>query len=104
MTGDPSGPAIVVATDAPTGRPRRFGWLRYWRWALFVGGVGAASLAIVRAGPAMVAATLLDAGAWVPLIVLLEASWIGMDIFSVRALLGARASMVPPVAYATSAI
>jgi uncharacterized membrane protein YbhN (UPF0104 family) len=47
---------------------------------------------------------LVAAGPYVPLLIALEAAWMGIDVFVVRALLGQRAREVPWPVYARSAI
>jgi uncharacterized membrane protein YbhN (UPF0104 family) len=60
---------------------------------------------IVRAiGPATIGRVLLSAGIFLPLLMLLEAVWMGMDVFVLRALLGDHARKAPWIAYARSGV
>ncbi|MFN7697861.1 MAG: hypothetical protein ACK5U8_08190, partial [Deltaproteobacteria bacterium] len=73
-----------------------------WTWAkraariaLFVLGVSAVVYVVHDAGPGRVWATLVGAGIFVPLIVLLELGFMSMDVLSLRSLVGAPADGVP---------
>lgn len=79
----------ATASD-PWKWPKRLG-----RLGLFLLGVGAIVYVVRDAGPDQVLATLLGAGLFVPFIVLLEAAFMSMDVFSLRALMGAPARAVP---------
>ncbi|MGF1466986.1 MAG: lysylphosphatidylglycerol synthase domain-containing protein [Sandaracinaceae bacterium] len=68
---------------------------RYGRWLLFAAGVGAVVLLVRDAGPDQVWATLLAAGPWLPLIILCEIGFVGMDVVSLRLMLGAAGRRVP---------
>lgn len=83
-------------------RPRR--WLAYLRVALLLFGVAAMVALVRRVGPATVAGALLSAGPFVPLLVALEAAWMGMDVFVLRALLGTRARQASWSVWARSAV
>lgn len=84
-------------TDAITeSAPDRWKWPKtIARVALFVFGVAAIVYVVNDAGPAHVWATLVGAGAFVPVIVALEAAFMSMDVLSLRALIGAPAHEVP---------
>ena len=98
-----SGPvAAASSAAAEVGRARR--WLPILRVALLLAGLAAMVLLVRRVGPATVLAALVAAGPYVPLLITLEAAWMGMDVFVLRALLGARASEVPWSVYARSAV
>lgn len=87
----------------PVGRMRR-AWARHWRTGLLVAG-GLAVASIIRAiGPAAIGRVLLSAGAFLPLMMLLDATWLGADVFVFRALLGENARRAPWIAYARSAV
>lgn len=80
-------------------------WLkRYGKWVLFAAGVLAVTALIRETGPEKVAAVLVGAGPYLPLIVLLEAAWISMDTFAVRAMLGEDGKKAPPKVYLRSGL
>jgi hypothetical protein len=73
-----------------------------WTWAkraariaLFALGISAVVFVVHDAGPGRVWATLVGAGIFVPLIVLLELGFMSMDVLSLRSLVGAPADGVP---------
>jgi hypothetical protein len=88
-----------VSDPAPSLWRRASPYLRraipYLRLALFLAGVYFIGDLIRRVGPSNVLAALLGAGPFLPFLIVLEASWLGMDIFVLRALLGDRARGVP---------
>lgn len=85
--------------------PDRGAWLKtIARVALFVFGVAAIVYVVHDAGPEHVWATLVGAGAFVPLIVLLEATFMSMDVFSLRALIGEPARAVPVAVWVRSGL
>jgi hypothetical protein len=86
-------------SDAPA-RP----WLRYFRLVVLLLGVGVMVLLVRRVGAAAVVGALVAAGPYVPLLVALEATWLGMDVLVLRALLGRRAGEVPWSTWAHSAV
>jgi hypothetical protein len=90
-------PGSPPAPDEPAAPQRgALAWLkRYGKWILLAMGVVAVTALIRETGPAKVGAVLLGAGAHLPLIVLLEAAWISMDTFAVRALLGEHGKKAP---------
>ncbi|MBX7193035.1 MAG: flippase-like domain-containing protein [Sandaracinaceae bacterium] len=74
----------------------RWAWAkRAARLALFAFGLAAIVYVVNDAGPAHVWATLVGAGVFVPLIVLLEGAFMSMDVLSLRSLIGAPARDVP---------
>ena len=79
-------------------------WTRHWRTALLVAGVVLTGLIVREVGPAVVARTMLSAGAYLPLLMALDAAWSAMDVLVLRALLGESAGRAPPRAYARSAV
>lgn len=83
-------------------RPLR--WLPILRAALLLAGLAAMVLLVRRVGARTVLEALVVAGPYVPLLVALEAAWMGMDVFVLRALLGRRAPEVPWRVYASSAV
>ncbi len=90
-------------TGGPEGFARR-AFRRHWRTAFLVCGLGAV-VSIVRAiGPEKIGRALLSAGMFLPLLMLLEAAWMSMDVFVLRSLLGDHARRVPWLAYARSGV
>ncbi|MBK8258420.1 MAG: hypothetical protein IPK82_37880 [Polyangiaceae bacterium] len=80
-------------------------WLkRHGKWLLLALGVVAVTLLIRETGPAKVWATVLGAGAHLPIIIVLEAAWISMDTFAVRAMLGGHGRDAPAKLYLRSAL
>ncbi len=77
---------------------------RLARVALFLLGVTAIVLVVRDAGPERVWATLLGAGMFAPLIILLEAAFMSMDVFSLRVLIGRSAEDVPLRVWVRSAL
>lgn len=71
---------------------------------MLAGGLVLTGLVVRRVGPSMVVRTILAAGVFLPLILALEAAWMGMDVFVLRALLGESAGLAPPAAYVRSAV
>jgi hypothetical protein len=84
------------------GRARRF--FAALRWVLLLGGLVAMAALVRRVGPRTVLDALTAAGPFVPALIVLEAAWMGMDVFVVRALLGKRAREVPWSVYVRSAV
>jgi uncharacterized membrane protein YbhN (UPF0104 family) len=80
------------------------GALRHWRVALLAAGIVAMVLVVRSVGPKVIAQTLLEAAPYLPVLLVLEATWIGMDVFVLRALLGDVARKAPPSAYVRSGI
>lgn len=91
-------------TDAPSPpKSRLLGWLKqYGKWVLLALGVVAVGWLVHETGPARVGTVLLQAGAHLPLIVLLEAAWISMDTFAIRAMLGEHGKKAPAKLYLRS--
>ena len=54
------------------------------RWLLLLAGLGALAFLVRQAGPQRVWHTLVSAGAWLPVIILLEIAWVSMDVGSLR--------------------
>lgn len=72
-----------------------FSWLkRYGRWLLLAFGALALVLLIRHVGALQVLATLKTGGFWLPVIMLLEAAWIGMDVLALKLFYGAAAKQV----------
>lgn len=93
------------AGQGPSDAPKRgvLPWIkRYGKWILLVLGIIAVTALIRETGPEKVGAVLLGAGAHLPLIVLLEAAWISMDTFAVRAMLGEHGKKAPASLYLRS--
>lgn len=104
-SNDPAAPAGEPAESPPPEKKGVIGWLkRYGKWLLLVLGVIAVSALIRETGPAKVGEVLLGAGALLPLIVLLEAAWISMDTFAVRAMLGQHGKDAPWKLYLRSGL
>ncbi|MGE0790171.1 MAG: lysylphosphatidylglycerol synthase domain-containing protein [Sandaracinaceae bacterium] len=74
------------------------------RWLLLLLGVGAVVALVMDAGPAAVWATLLAAGAFLPLVALGEVGFIGMDVISLRLMFGEHAKKVPLAVWLRSAM
>jgi hypothetical protein len=74
----------------------RWAWgKRLARLLLLAFGVATVVYVVREAGPEQVLATLLAAGVYVPMVVALEAAFMGMDILSLRSLIGDEARAVP---------
>jgi hypothetical protein len=80
-----------------------------WSWAkklaralLFAFGVAAVVYVVRQAGPERVLDTLLAAGVYVPVVIVLEAAFMAMDVVSLRYLIGADARSVPLSVWARS--
>jgi hypothetical protein len=65
------------------------------RWVLLAIGVAAVVGLVVDAGPDAVWNTLLRAGVWLPLVMLCEVGFVGMDVVSLRLMYGVRGREVP---------
>lgn len=93
--------AAVMAPAAST----RWTWIkRIARLLLFVAGVTAVVLLVQSAGPDRVLSTLIEAGPWIPLILVLECCFMGMDAVALRGLLGAEGRRVPMAVWARTAM
>lgn len=68
---------------------------KYGRWLLLVVGVVAGVVLIQSVGPAQVGAALVEAGPWLPLILLLDASWVVLEGFAILILYGRPAKKIP---------
>lgn len=102
---DAPAPAEGETPPLPPGKGGVLGWLkRYGKWLLLVLGVIAVTVLIRETGPRKVGEVLLAAGPHLPLIVLLEAAWISMDTFAVRALLGEHGKKAPWKLYLRSGL
>lgn len=85
-----------MTTDEAKPTEDRWAWAKTAaRVALFALGLAAIVYVVNDAGPAHVWATLVGAGVFVPVIVLLEAAFMSMDVLSLRSLIGAPARDVP---------
>lgn len=83
----------------------RWTWIkRVGRVLLFVLGVTAVVLLVREAGPDRVLATLLQAGPWLPVILLLECAFMGMDVVALRGLLGRLGKGVPLAVWVRTAL
>jgi hypothetical protein len=97
--------AGVEVGAAEAARRARWTWVRRGlRLLLFLAGVTAAVLLVRGAGPERVLATIVQAGAWMPLIAMLEACFMGMDVVALRGLLGERGRGVPLPVWVRTAI
>lgn len=99
--------AEPTSTDDPSPSKESGAWAwakRVGRPLLFLLGAGAIVLLVRDAGPDQVLATLLGAGVWLPVILLLEAAWMAMDVVALRLLYGEPAQRVPMVAWLRSAM
>ncbi len=65
------------------------------RWVLLGLGVAAVVGLVVDAGADAVWNTLVRAGVWLPLVMLCEIGFVGMDVVSLRLMYGERARRVP---------
>ncbi len=65
------------------------------RALLFVFGLAAVVALVTEAGPHQVLRTLLEAAAYLPLVVALEVAFMSMDVVALRSLLGERGAAVP---------
>jgi hypothetical protein len=96
-------PASPPAADPP--KRGVLAWLkRYGKWLLLVVGIGAVTALVRESGPARVGEVIVASIAHLPLIILLEAAWISMDTFAVRALLGEHGKDAPAKLYLRSGI
>ncbi|UJR81009.1 flippase-like domain-containing protein [Sandaracinus amylolyticus] len=100
---DPAAPSMTAGSTEKQGSAR-------WRWIkrigralLFVLGVTAVVLLVREAGPDRVLETLVQAGPWIPLIVLLECCFMGMDVVALRGLMGERGRRVPVAVWVRTA-
>jgi hypothetical protein len=83
----------------------RWAWAKKLaRFALFAFGLAAVVYVVRDAGPERVLSTLLGAGVFVPVVILLEAAFMTMDIVSLRYLLGDAARSVPVSVWARSGL
>ena len=94
-----------MTTDEAKPNDDRWAWAKKAaRLALFAFGVAAIVYVVNDAGPAHVWATLVGAGVFVPVIVLLEAAFMSMDVLSLRSLIGAPARDVPLAVWVRSGL
>ncbi len=77
---------------------------RIARGLLLVGGLAALVLLVRGAGPERVLATVLEAGIWLPWILLLEVLFFGMDAVALRRILGGRGGSVPLAVWVRTAL
>jgi hypothetical protein len=97
--------ALDEPQPPPDEKPSRLRWVkRLGRPLLLIIGIGAIVLLVRDAGPSAVLHTLLSAGVWLPLILLLEVGWMTMDVVALRSLLGEPARKVPFAAWVRSAM
>ena len=83
----------------------KWGWLKALaRILLFVFGLSAVVYVVNEAGPEHVWNTLVAAGVFVPVILVLEALFMSMDVLSLRALIGAPAKNVPALVWFRSGL
>jgi hypothetical protein len=86
------------AHDEEPALARRARWDRIkaiGRWVLLALGVAAVIGLVLDAGADAVWNTLVRAGVWLPLVMLCEIGFVGMDVVSLRLMYGARGSQVP---------
>ena len=94
-----------MTTDEAKPTEDRWAWAKTAaRVALFAFGLAAIVYVVNDAGPAHVWATLVGAGVFVPVIVLLEAAFMSMDVLSLRSLIGAPARDVPLAVWVRSGL
>lgn len=87
------------------GKPDRFKTLkRIGRILLFVFGASALVYLVKAAGPSVVWATLTRAGVWLPVIMVLEVLFVGMDVVSLRLMFRERGASVPTLTWLRSAM
>jgi len=84
---------------------------RWWRWIKRIGrplllvlGLVAIVLLVRDAGPQAVLDTLLGAGIWLPVVLVLEIAWMAMDVVALRVLFGPPAKKVPMAVWVRSAM
>jgi hypothetical protein len=99
----------VVDTEAldPAAEARKARWARVksaGRWLLLVLGVGAVVGLVYDAGPDAVWNTLVRAGMFLPIVMLAEVGFVGMDVVSLRLMYGERAKAVPASVWLRSAM
>lgn len=103
--GAAAGADAAVTVAATRAASTRWTWVkRIGRALLFVAGVTAVVLLVRSAGPDRVLRTLLDAGPWLPLIVLLECCFMGMDAVALRGMLGEHGKRVPIAVWVRTAM
>jgi len=100
--GAPTDAPAGDAAAEPTKRSGAFGTIV--KWGLLVAGVVAVALLVRDAGPARVGRVLLEAGPFVPVVVLLEACWTATDTLALRSLLARLGAHAPKRAYVRSAM
>jgi hypothetical protein len=97
-----AGPESAETFDA---RKKRSGlWKTIGRLVLLALGIGAVVGLVLDAGPEQVWQTLVRAGVWLPLVMLFEIAFVGMDVLSLRLLYGERARGVPASVWLRSAM
>lgn len=74
------------------------------RWLLLLIGIGAVVGLVMDAGADAVWTTLLAAGVFLPLVMIAEVGFIGMDVLSLRLMLGERAKAVPTLVWLRTAM
>jgi hypothetical protein len=74
------------------------------RWLLLALGLAAVAGLIVDAGPEAVWATLLAAGVYLPVVMLCELGFVGMDVLSLRLMFGSNARRAPGRVWLRSAM
>lgn len=80
-------------------------WLKkYGKWLLLLVGIAAVAALVRETGPKRVGEVIVAAARHLPLIILLEAVWISMDTFAVRALLGEHGKDAPWKLYLRSGL
>ncbi len=105
MTVEPERPLEPAASPPAAAVADRWAWAKKLaRVLLFVGGVAAIVYVVRDAGPEQVWSTLVGAGVFVPLVLVLEVAFMAMDIVSLRALIGEAARKVPVSAWARSGL
>lgn len=98
-------PSAIAGGASATQASARWTWIkRIGRALLFVLGVTAVVLLVREAGPDRVLSTLLQAGPWIPVIILLECCFMGMDVVALRGLLGERGKRVPLLVWVRTAL
>ena len=74
------------------------------RGLLFVFGVAAVVALVHEAGPDAVLRTLLEAGIYLPFVLLLEVAFMSLDVVALRSFLGERAQSVPVLVWLRTAM
>ena len=91
-------PQLSSARQDIWARGKRF-FSKYGRWILLVAGVVALALLVRAVGAAQLARVLLDAGPWLPFILVCDLSWVAFEGLAVLVLYGPPARSIPARAW-----